>query len=72
RITPRVAIAAHEFKSKARHDFVVAKYDQDGRVSSTKSSGSADWRCVAGTEVLVSVPSNSVISSGEQAAVIPV
>jgi molybdopterin molybdotransferase len=72
RVTPRLAVAGCEFKSKARSDFIVARFDDSSKVVATISSGSADWRSLTATQVLALVPPNSIIAVGDHIEVIPV
>lgn len=72
RVTPRLAVAGSEFKSKARSDFMVARFDDSSKVVATISSGSADWRSLTATQVLALVPPNSIIAVGDHIEVIPV
>jgi molybdopterin molybdotransferase len=72
RVTPRLAVAGSEFKSKARSDFMVARFDDGSKVVATISSGSADWRSLTATQVLALVPPNSIIAVGDHIEVIPV
>ncbi|MFT7516907.1 MAG: molybdopterin molybdotransferase [Myxococcota bacterium] len=72
RCTPQMSVAGAQFKSKARHDFVVAQFAPDSRVVATPSSGSADWRSLATTQVLALVPPNAVIEAGQPIMTLPV
>ncbi|MBT3707795.1 MAG: molybdopterin molybdotransferase MoeA [Gammaproteobacteria bacterium] len=72
RAIPQLAVSGAQFRSKARHDFVVARFSENSKVVATQSSGSADWRSLSRVQTLALVPPNSIINSGDILEVIPV